>query len=145
MRGRGGYDTAVTSRAAPGSGGPVMKKGWNRVGGRRTEENNNIDRRTNFAKLPPSAMFHRGLQWHRPGKSVNGRAQRLHLRLVFFEANSVAIIERCYRDGELVIDQTAVCPPREITPVISTASLWIHHGTMEKNGDDLARVMKTKG
>lgn len=180
----------------------MMKKGWNRVGGRRSGEDGNPDRRTNspppsserpmvvldafcgcggnaiaFAKLPPSAVSlvvcvdvdRDKLRMAAHNASIYGIPPN---RIVFIEANSVAVMERCYRDGELVMDPPprtaaglAAYPPREVYDDFTIGGVdlltefagnidaifmdppWggIDYGTMGKNGYDLARDMKIKG
>lgn len=93
-------------------------------------------------------------------------------RIVFVEANSVAVMERCYKDGMLVMDpppRTAAAlsayPPREIyddftiggidllaeyAPRIDAIFMdppWggMDYGATGKDGYDLARDMKIKG
>mmetsp|Transcript_14699 Transcript_14699/g.31372 ORF Transcript_14699/g.31372 Transcript_14699/m.31372 type:complete len:657 (-) Transcript_14699:175-2145(-) len=93
-------------------------------------------------------------------------------RIVFVEANSVAVMERCYRDGTLVMDpppRTAAAlskyPPREIYDDFTIGGVdllaeyakhidaifmdppWggIDYGAMGKDGYDLARDMKIRG
>ena len=93
-------------------------------------------------------------------------------RIVFVEANSVAVMERCYRDGMLVMDpppRTAKAlsqyPPREIyddfaiggidllaeyAPRIDAIFIdppWggMDYGATGKDGYDLARDMKIRG
>ena len=93
-------------------------------------------------------------------------------RIVFVEANSVAVMERCYRDGTLVMDpppRTAKAlsqyPPREIyddfaiggidllneyAPRIDAIFMdppWggMDYGATGKDGYDLARDMKIRG
>ncbi|KAL7538782.1 hypothetical protein ACHAXR_009318 [Thalassiosira sp. AJA248-18] len=93
-------------------------------------------------------------------------------RIVFVEANSVAVMERCYRDGNLIMDPPprtpealSAYPPREIYDDftiggIDLLSEYAHHidavfmdppwggmdyGAMGKDGYDLARDMKIRG
>ena len=93
-------------------------------------------------------------------------------RIVFVEANSVAVMERCYRDGNLIMDPPprtpealSAYPPREIyddftiggidllteyAPHIDAVFMdppWggIDYGGLGKDGYDLARDMKIKG
>ena len=93
-------------------------------------------------------------------------------RIVFIEANSVAVMERCYRNGILVMDpppRTAAglsaYPPREIYDDFTIGGIdllaefaqhidaifmdppWggMDYGAMGKDGYDLARDMKIRG
>jgi len=93
-------------------------------------------------------------------------------RIVFIEANSVAVLERCYRDGKLIMDPPSrtpealsAYPPRElyddftiggidllseVAPHIDAVFMdppWggIDYGQMGKDGYDLAIDMKIKG
>ncbi|KAL3802154.1 hypothetical protein ACHAWO_007794 [Cyclotella atomus] len=93
-------------------------------------------------------------------------------RIVFVEANSVAVMERCYRDGVLVMDppprtaaELSKYPPREIyddftiggidllaeyAPRIDAIFMdppWggMDYGATGKDGYDLARDMKIRG
>ena len=93
-------------------------------------------------------------------------------RIVFVEANSVAVMERCYRDGNLIMDPPprtpealSAYPPREIyddftiggidllteyAPHIDAVFMdppWggIDYGGLGKDGYDLARDMKIRG
>ncbi len=103
----------------------------------------------------------------------NASVYRIHpSRIVFVEANSVAVMERCYRDGKLIMDpppRTPVAlgayPPREIYDGFTIGGIdlltecashidavfmdppWggIDYGAMGKDGYDLARDMKIRG
>lgn len=93
-------------------------------------------------------------------------------RIVFIEANSVAVMERCYRDGKLIMDPPprtpealSAYPPRELyddftiggidllsecAPHIDAIFMdppWggICYGEMGKDGYDLGRDMKIQG
>ncbi|KAL7481946.1 hypothetical protein ACHAW6_007629 [Cyclotella cf. meneghiniana] len=93
-------------------------------------------------------------------------------RIVFIEANSVAVMERCYRDGNLVMDpppRTAAAlsayPPREIYDDFTIGGIdllseyaaridaifmdppWggVDYGSTGKDGYDLSRDMKIRG
>ena len=93
-------------------------------------------------------------------------------RIVFVEANSVAVMERCYRDGKLIMDPPprtpealSAYPPREICDGFTIGGIdllaecashidavfmdppWggIDYGAMGKDGYDLARDMKIRG
>lgn len=93
-------------------------------------------------------------------------------RIVFVEANSVAVMERCYRDGTLIMDPPprtpealSAYPPREVyddftiggidllaeyAPHIDAVFMdppWggIDYGATGKDGYDLARDMKIRG
>ncbi|KAL3796883.1 hypothetical protein HJC23_008836 [Cyclotella cryptica] len=93
-------------------------------------------------------------------------------RIVFVEANSVAVMERCYRDGNLVMDpppRTAAAlsayPPREIYDDFTIGGIdllneyasridaifmdppWggVDYGSTGKDGYDLSRDMKIRG
>jgi len=93
-------------------------------------------------------------------------------RIIFVEANSVAVLERCYRDGKLIMDPPprtpqalAAYPPREVYGDFTIGGIdmlaeyaqhidavfmdppWggIDYGAMGKDGYDLARDMKIRG
>lgn len=93
-------------------------------------------------------------------------------RIVFVEANSVAAMERCYRDGNLIMDPPprtpdalAAYPPREIYEDFTIGGIdllaeygqhidavfmdppWggMDYGAMGKDGYDLSRDMKIRG
>mmetsp|Transcript_311 Transcript_311/g.688 ORF Transcript_311/g.688 Transcript_311/m.688 type:complete len:645 (+) Transcript_311:134-2068(+) len=91
-------------------------------------------------------------------------------RILFIEANSVAVMERCYRDGNLIMDPPpretlSEYPPREIYDDFTIGGIdllaeyaqhidavfidppWggIDYGAMGKDGYDLARDMKIRG
>ena len=93
-------------------------------------------------------------------------------RIVFVEANSVAVMERCYRDGNLIMDPPprtpealSAYPPREVYDDFTIGGIdllaeyahhidavfmdppWggINYGAMGKDGYDLARDMKIRG
>lgn len=93
-------------------------------------------------------------------------------RIVFVEANSVAVMERCYRDGNLIMDPPprtpealSAYPPREIYAGFTIGGIdlladyashidavfmdppWggVDYGAMGKDGYDLARDMKIRG
>mmetsp|Transcript_2242 Transcript_2242/g.4826 ORF Transcript_2242/g.4826 Transcript_2242/m.4826 type:complete len:592 (+) Transcript_2242:118-1893(+) len=91
-------------------------------------------------------------------------------RMIFVEANSVAVMERCYRDGNLIMDpppreELSEYPPREIYDDFTIGGIdllaeyaqhidavfidppWggIDYGAMGKDGYDLARDMKIRG
>jgi trimethylguanosine synthase len=92
-------------------------------------------------------------------------------RIVFVEANSVAVMERCYRDGNLIAELppqaggVVACPPREIcdgfvvggmdvladrAPRIDAVFMdppWggVDYGASGRDGYDLARDMRVRG
>ncbi|KAL9191551.1 hypothetical protein ACHAXT_001257 [Thalassiosira profunda] len=93
-------------------------------------------------------------------------------RIVFVEANSVAVMERCYRDGQLIMDPPprtpealSAYPPREIYNDFTIGGIdllaeyaqhidavfmdppWggVDYGAMGKDGYDLSRDMKIRG
>ncbi|KAL7548663.1 hypothetical protein ACHAWF_011942 [Thalassiosira exigua] len=93
-------------------------------------------------------------------------------RIIFVEANSVALMERCYRDGKLIMDPPprtaealAAYPPREVYDDFTIGGIdmlseyaqhidavfidppWggVDYGAMGKDGYDLARDMRIRG
>mmetsp|Transcript_24624 Transcript_24624/g.53094 ORF Transcript_24624/g.53094 Transcript_24624/m.53094 type:complete len:646 (-) Transcript_24624:185-2122(-) len=93
-------------------------------------------------------------------------------RIIFVEANSVAVMERCYRDGNLIMDPPprtpeglSAYPPREMYDDFTIGGIdllaeyaqhidavfmdppWggMEYGAMGKDGYDLARDMKIRG
>lgn len=93
-------------------------------------------------------------------------------RIIFVEANSVAVMERCYRDGNLIMDPPprtpeglSAYPPREMHDDFTIGGIdllaeyaqhidavfmdppWggMDYGQMGKDGYDLSRDMKIRG
>jgi len=126
-----------------------------------------------FAKLSPSVVSHiicidvdrTKLRKAAHNASIYGIAPN---RIIFVEANSVAVMERYYRDGTLVMDPPEISskyPPREIYDDFTIGGIdllneigqqidcifmdppWggIDYNSMGKDGYDLARDMKIRG
>jgi len=128
-----------------------------------------------FAKLPPSVVSlivcidvdRKKLRMAAHNASIYGIPPN---RILFVEANSTAVMERCYRDGNLIMDppprtQLSAYPPREVyddftiggidllpecAPHIDAVFIdppWggVDYGAMGKDGYDLARDMKIRG
>ncbi|KAL7454480.1 hypothetical protein ACHAWC_006115 [Mediolabrus comicus] len=126
-----------------------------------------------FAKLPSSVVSHiicidvdrTKLRKAAHNASIYGIAPN---RIVFVEANSVAVMERYYRDGSLEMDPpdlSSPCPQREVYDDFTIGGIdilsevgqridcifmdppWggIDYNAMGKDGYDLARDMKIRG
>jgi len=126
-----------------------------------------------FAKLPPSVVSHiicidvdrTKLRKAAHNASIYGIAPN---RIIFVEANSVAVMERYYRDGTLVMDPPEISseyPPREVYDDFTIGGIdvlneigqridcifmdppWggIDYNSVGKDGYDLARDMKIRG
>ena len=130
-----------------------------------------------FAKLPPSSVSRiicidvdrQKLRMAAHNASIYSIPPH---RIIFVEANSVAVLERCYRDGILVMDPPprtpeglAAYPPREIYNDFTIGGIdllaeyatridaifmdppWggVDYGSVGKDGYDLKRDMKIRG